>query len=314
MNCPFCGKENPENSSTCAFCGAWIEDAKKENTAGSVLPGLIPPPEGISPEGGVELEGSATQAEKLPEIQELAAAKKSNKGNERWIWWLLGCFVLLCLFVSCVTLVWGFYRYSTAFDFLKPAPATPPHTPTPTILFFDDFSDPNSGWPVFNDEQYVDDYYNGAYRMVENETNTTSWAYPDEFGVNDVVVKVDATKNAGPDENDMGIICRYLNEDQFYSGIITSDGYYGITKMTAESFDVIGGEYLEYSDLINQGNATNNIQFDCVGDELTLYVNGYQLEQKIDTEYTGGTVGLIIGTYETPGTDILFDNFTVLQP
>jgi len=25
-------------------------------------------------------------------------------------------------------------------------------------------------------------------------------------------------------------------------------------------------------------------------------------------------VGLIVGTYNTPGTDILFDNFIVLQP
>jgi hypothetical protein len=314
MNCPFCGKENPENSSTCDFCGAWIEDASKVNTAQSLLPGSVSTPEATTPQSGVGPDESAPQAEILPEIHTLPAVQKTKKGNDRWIWWLIGCSVLLCLGVSCVTLIWGFYSFSTALDFLKPATATPPPLPTPTMLFFDDFSDPNSGWPEYSDEQYVDEYLNGAYHMVENEINTTSWAYPDEFSVNDVMVEVDATKNAGPDENDMGLICRYHNGDQFYAGMITSDGYYGITKMTPDSFDVIDGEYLDYSDLINQGSATNHIQFNCVGDVLTLYVNGYQLDQKIDTEYSFGTVGLIIGTYETPGTDILYDNFTVIQP
>ena len=166
-------------------------------------------------------------------------------------------------------------------------PATPPPTPTPTILFLDDFSDPNSGWPVYNDEQYMDDYYNGAYRMVENDINTTSWVYPDEFDVNDVMITVDATKNAGPDENDMGLICRYQNEDRIRLwGLLPVMVIDGITKMTPDDFNVIGSEYLEYSDLINQGSATNTIKFDCIGDVLTLYVNGYQLDQRTDTEYT----------------------------
>lgn len=314
MNCPFCGKENQVNSSTCDFCGAWIDDPALVNTPPGLQPDSASPPAETALQAGLEPGGSATQVEILPEIQALPAVQKSKTGIDRWIWWLVGCSVLFCLCASCVTLTWGFYTYSTAFNFFKPATATPPPTPTPTILFMDDFSDPTSGWPVYNDDQYMDDYYNGAYRMVENDINTTSWVYPDEFDVNDVLIKVDATKNAGPDENDMGLICRYQNEDQFYAGIITSDGYYGITKMTPDDFLVIGGEYLEYSDLINQGSATNTIQFDCVGDVFTLYVNGYQLDQRTDTEYIGGTFGLIIGTYETPGTDILYDNFSAFEP
>jgi hypothetical protein len=314
MNCPFCGKQNPVNSSTCDFCGAWIEDADMGNSSQNISPATAASPEGSIPSEGVEPDESALHDESLPEINVQRTVQKSKKGIDQWIWWLVGCFVLTCLSVSCVALTWGFYSYSTAFDFLKPATATPPPVPTPEMLFFDDFSDPNSGWPEYRDEHYVDEYLNGAYHMVEYDINTTSWAYPDEFSVNDVMVEVDATKNAGPDENDMGLICRYRNEDQFYSGIITSDGYFGITKMTPDDFIVIGGEYLEYSDLINQGSATNHIQFDCVGDVLTLYVNGYQLDQQLDAEYSYGTVGLIIGTYSSPGTDILYDNFSVLQP
>ena len=54
------------------------------------------------------------------------------------------------------------------------------------------------------------------------------------------------------------------------------------------------------SDKINQGAATNHIRFDCVGSTLTLYVNGFQVDQQTDTDYTTGNVGLTWhGTFET---------------
>ena len=34
----------------------------------------------------------------------------------------------------------------------------------------------------------------------------------------------------GPDDNDFGIICRYIDDNQFYYAIISSDGYYGIVR------------------------------------------------------------------------------------
>ena len=43
-------------------------------------------------------------------------------------------------------------------------------------------------------------------------------------------------------------------------------------------------------------------------------MNGQQLIQVQDAEFTAGDVGLIAGTYDVPGTDIRFDNFIVYQP
>ena len=62
------------------------------------------------------------------------------------------------------------------------------------------------------------------------------------------------------------------------------------------------------------GSASNHIRADCVGDTLTLYVNGMQLAQVKDARFPAGDVGLIAGTYATPGTDIRFDDFIVYQP
>jgi hypothetical protein len=195
---------------------------------------------------------------------------------------------------------------------------TPTLRPAPTVvnssIFSDDFSDPESGWDSIDQADFYTDYFNNAYRITVNSDMSDSWANPDDNVFGDVSIEVDATKNGGPDDNDFGVICRYQNTEQFYYAVISSDGYYGITKVTSASSDLIGRDSLEFSEAINQGTATNHIRLDCIGDVLTLYVNGQQIDQQTDSDYTTGNVGLIAGTYDTVGTDILFDNFFVYQP
>jgi hypothetical protein len=141
-----------------------------------------------------------------------------------------------------------------------------------------------------------------------------SWANPDDLSFGDVAIEVDATKNGGPDDNDFGVICRYKSLDQFYYGVISSDGYYAIIKVTTDGSQTLGRDHLDYSDYINRGFTTNHIRFECNGHVLTLIVNGHQLDQQSDSDYNSGNVGLLAGTYSTPGTDMLFDNFIVVQP
>ena len=182
------------------------------------------------------------------------------------------------------------------------------------VLFSDDFSSNESGWVQVNDTNYTTAYNNGAYQIVVHQTYTDAWGNPGENPFTDVRVEVDATKNGGSDNNDYGIICRYLDTTHFYFAAISSDGYYGILKMSEGEYSVLGRENLIPSDLIAQGAATNQIRFDCVGSTLTLYINGTQVDQQFDEDYVAGNIGLIAGTYDEAGTDILFDNFVVYQP
>jgi hypothetical protein len=182
------------------------------------------------------------------------------------------------------------------------------------VLFSDDFSSTSTGWDQVNDSSRTTDYYNNAYHIVVNDTNSDAWANPGSKTFTDVHIEVDATKNGGPDDNDFGIICRYDGVDQFYYAIISSDGYYAIMKMTSSGGNPIGRDNMGQSDKISQGAATNRIRFDCVGSTLTLYVNGSQIDQQTDSDYTSGNVGLIAGTFGTGGTDMLFDNFFVYKP
>lgn len=189
-----------------------------------------------------------------------------------------------------------------------------PSEPLPEgVLFKDDFSDTSSGWDRVNVDEGITDYENGIYRIWVNTESTDVWANP---GLNftDTVVEVEATKVGGPDDNDFGIICRYENESNFYSFIISSDGYYGILKVLDGEQILIGADEMLPDDAIKQGNATNTIRADCVGSNLTLYANGTQLASVQDNSFSSGDVGLLAGTFSEPGTDIHFDNYVVRQP
>jgi len=186
--------------------------------------------------------------------------------------------------------------------------------PEGDILFADDFSNTSKKWDQVNDTTHTTDYFNGAYRITVNELSIDVWAVPGKESFTDAHLEVDATKNGGPDDNIFGVICRYIDTDQFYYGVISSDGFYGIMKMTADDGLLLGRKNMAESSVINRGAASNHIRFDCVGSTLTLYVNGTQVDQQTGIEYTSGNVGLLAGSFKKAGTDILFDNFFVYKP
>lgn len=198
---------------------------------------------------------------------------------------------------------------------LRPGREVPSEADVPSggVLFEDDFSDESSGWDRYRGDEGITDYENGAYRIVVHETQFDIWSNP-YLDLTDTIIEVDATKTTGPDDNDFGVICRYQGLENFYYFIISSDGFYGIFKIKDGLHEVIQMDLMEYSSVINQGNNTNHIRADCIGDHLSLYVNGQLLTQSRDSDFSSGDVGLIAGTFDTPGTDILFDNFVVTKP
>jgi hypothetical protein len=126
---------------------------------------------------------------------------------------------------------------------------------------------------------------------------------------------VDARKIAGPDENDFGVICRYKDEQNFYFFTVGSDGYYAISKIINGEESFVGMDQMQFNDTaIQLGDGANHLTAECVSDRLTLSVNGTVLADVKDADLTAGDVGLIAGTYEMMGVDILFDNFVVTRP
>ena len=190
-----------------------------------------------------------------------------------------------------------------------------PNAPAGTTLFQDDFSGKSGGWDQQTAETGATEYGDGSYRIFVDAINTYIWANPKDMEFTDTRIEVDATKVDGPESNNMGIICRYVDEGNFYLFVIGSDGYFSMSKIVNQEETLIGSDQLGFNDqLIIPGNATNHIRADCIGSSFALYINGDLVAEATDSTFTSGNVGLIAGTWDTPGADIHFDNFTVVKP
>ncbi|MAT95745.1 MAG: hypothetical protein CL608_01150 [Anaerolineaceae bacterium] len=184
-------------------------------------------------------------------------------------------------------------------------------------LLRDDFSgEQNCGWREYNQGGAVVEIAEGTLSISTSQTGQIWWTNAGR-DFSDVIITVQARQTSGPNNNAYGVLCRYQDENNFYIFLISGDGYYAIGKYQTGEQQVTyltpNQEYV-FSDLINQGVATNLLRVSCIGNELSLSVNGLPLVTVTDDSFTGGDVGLGVSTLE-PGTAVVqFDDLLVLAP
>ena len=199
-----------------------------------------------------------------------------------------------------------------------PLPALPlpgaasPSVPSGSVLVQDDFGSAASGWNRLQNEGGIMDYDGSGYRILVTARDSNVWS-TQHRDFRDARVEVDAGKLGGPDANRIGLVCRADGESHYFF-IIGSDGYYGLGIFTAGKAALLGQASMQPSKAITTGAAVNHLRLDCSGDSLSGYVNGVQVARVQDQTLTHGEVGMLAGTFDQPGADIVFDNFLVLQP
>ena len=181
------------------------------------------------------------------------------------------------------------------------------------VLFMDDFSNTNSGWDRQRNTDGITDYENDHYLIQIDRLNYDFIANPSK-SFTDVRVEVEAYRESGDVDNEYGVMCRYQGKNDFYAGLISSDGYYGIFKVKGGEYSILGMDAMAKSTIIKPDSENNLIRMDCKGSNFTLYVNGVQLDMRQDADFASGDVGLMAGTYTNSGLKVIFDNFVVIQP
>ncbi len=249
------------------------------------------------------------------------------------------CLILLVSFLCCTgtiaaCLIFGFPSPGGVFAYLMrdlqtidSYPTAPPRESDPVILFSDDFSDPNSGWQTGAWNNGLVNYSEGSYSITV--TNTNIFTYLDRDFPPDVSIEVDVTVA----ENDFssgvlgnfGIICRNHDQNNGYEFTFGGDSN---TMFPRSAYPSIGklengrGTALitsaEYGTIFlwpEHWENRHHLRVDCIGDKLSLYVNGYLVQQVSDpTHSTGGKVGLFGGRENTINMLYLFDNLVIYQP
>ncbi len=181
------------------------------------------------------------------------------------------------------------------------------------VLFQDDFSRSSTGWDTFEEPGYRADYVDGALRVRVEAQNSLAWSTPN-FELEDIRLEVDTTALSGPADNAFGLVCRYRDPGNFTFLLISSDGYSGIGVVQDGQRSLLTGSAMLPSDDILQGLSSNHLRAECVGPRLSLYINGALANEAAAADWEAGDVGVIVGTYATPGVEIQFDNFSIANP
>jgi hypothetical protein len=179
------------------------------------------------------------------------------------------------------------------------------------VLYQEQFENNSTGWARISNDNGIMDYDGGGYRILVRQPKLNVWSISEkDFG--DVRVEADVIRLNGPDENRMGLICRY-QRGNYYFFVISNDGFYVIGKFIGGLTLPLSQTEMQASDAIQVGTM-NHLRADCIGDKLTFYINFTEVASATDPDFSSGDVGLVAGSFTEPGVDVLFDNFVVLQP
>ena len=176
----------------------------------------------------------------------------------------------------------------------------------------DDFSDKKSGWENLQLDEGSAGYVGETYQIAINVPNTDIFmTYARTFVNSEIIVK--AARIKGSENNNFGVICRFKDPENFYSGQISSDGYAGIFKVEDDEYRLLGHQTMVPVPAIIGGSGENKIQFECIEKTLSLSVNGVLADSQNDDTFKSGEIGLIAGTVDGNIGVFLFDDLTVSE-
>ena len=180
------------------------------------------------------------------------------------------------------------------------------------VIFKDDFSDNSSGWEKVNSPYELKGYSDGGYLITVKSASSRSWAVVD-LPLQDVEIQVETKKISGPEDTNIGLICRFQDKDNYYSFLISNDGYFAILRVQNGEETLLGSEQFSLSDQIQPQDATNLIVASCIGEQLSLTVNGKLLRTTKESSFSSGKVGMVVETRTDGGAAVVFSDFSVIK-
>lgn len=179
------------------------------------------------------------------------------------------------------------------------------------VVMSDDFSDPDSGWPVDDEADaygYVDETY-----LIAAEPGVYRWVKHSEEAYSDVSLEVELSLASGNADAYAGLLCR-TTDDGYYYVDISPMGDFTMGQLLGD--DVIPlAEWADSDAIDTDEGAVNLLRLDCIGDTMSAYANG-QLLASVTVEEIEGGVGFEAGNLESAQETaiFLFDNLVVRQP
>jgi len=211
-------------------------------------------------------------------------------------------------------------------DLTTPEPETTPEpdaTPEPIdvanrlaeirdtdVTFSDEFRRDNGEWFTESDDDVAYEYAGRTLHIIVNSENRLGWTFNstiDELAAVDYLVEVDVEQVAGPDDAELGLIFRFVDEENFYFFAVSNLGTYSLWKLVDNEWEALL-DWTETDALQTDAEAINRLSVLTEGSQITLLANDVALAQVEDDTFATGSVGLMVGTFDEIGVDVAFDN------
>ena len=114
------------------------------------------------------------------------------------------------------------------------------------VVFEDNFSDPGSGWDNSSWEDGSVEYLDDEYHVSVFTESWLVWSYQGEERDN-LIISVDVRIVNPTGVGDYGVICRLVDDQNFYAMEVSEDGYFSIWKLeNNESVVLYDWEFSEF--------------------------------------------------------------------
>ena len=214
----------------------------------------------------------------------------------------------------------------------EPAPQPEPTEEPPTAVppqsdfYTEEFNSPlSSDWTVFyleaSDKADIDKV------TVEAEDGKLVWDFDSEYlyfylfntahKYEDVTVKVRAD-NLGRNNNNVSLMCRYDPEVGWYEFNIANNGLYNIyyAEINSQGKIVYNRITNGGSNSIKQGKDVNEYSITCKGQELSLTINGDEVNTITERKYSlrDGNIGISVSSFNVLPILVEMDWLEVSEP
>jgi len=204
----------------------------------------------------------------------------------------------------------------------------PTNTPVPEApqFFTEEFDTPLSGnWDTLTVTGAADSDPDKV--TVESKDGKLSWDFESTYvyyylfynahTYEDVTLVVQAD-NRGRNNNSVSLICRYDPEVGWYEFNIANNGLYDILYG-----EVTSNGDIQYSTITNggsndikQGKDINEYSISCVGNKLTLTINGHEVNSITEKNYAlrEGQVGVSVSSFDVLPIQVEMDWIKIIEP
>jgi uncharacterized protein YaiE (UPF0345 family) len=180
-------------------------------------------------------------------------------------------------------------------------------------VFRDGFDSQDGNWQTYSSGNDSAFYENGKFHIKDYTASEYASGSGIQMQYSDFALEVEMELVSGSSASHQSVICRYNETGAFYMFCIDGNGNYSIQKYIEGVLTTL--KAATPSSYIKTGlDVTNKVRVECIGDSLTLYVNGFSVAQVSDGNLVVGNVILAVESKSDEYTELAFDNVVIWTP